>query len=42
MSQTVTIVFDRGELLVCVLVYVVTQFAIEWALQKRKGASDGD
>lgn len=36
MSQTVTLVFDRGELLVCVVVYIVAQFAIEWALQALK------
>ena len=34
--QHMTLVFDRGELLVCVLVYVAAQFAIEWALQWTK------
>lgn len=34
-----TIVFDRGELIWGVLVYVVAQFVVEWALQRtrRKG-----
>lgn len=35
MSQTVTIVFERGELLGAVLLYCLLQFVIEYALTRR-------
>jgi hypothetical protein len=40
MSQAVTIVFERGELLLAVVVYCVVQFAIEYALAARRASDE--
>ena len=40
MSQTVTIVFERWELLWAVVVYCAVQFAIEYALTARRASDE--
>jgi hypothetical protein len=40
MNQTVTIVFERGELLWAVVLYCALQFAIEYALAARKASDE--
>jgi hypothetical protein len=40
MNQTVTIVFERGELLWAVVVYCAVQFVIEYALAARRASDE--
>jgi hypothetical protein len=40
MRQTVTIVFERGELLWAVVVYCALQFVIEYALTARRASDE--
>jgi hypothetical protein len=40
MTQAVTIVFERGELLGAVLIYCLLQFVIEYALAARRSSDE--
>jgi hypothetical protein len=40
MSQAITIVFERGELLWGVIVYCLLQFVIEYALAARRASDE--
>jgi hypothetical protein len=40
MNQTVTIVFERGELLWAVLLYCAVQFVIEYALAAQRARDE--
>ena len=40
MSQAITIVFERGELLWSVLLYCAVQFVIEYALAARRASDE--